>query len=262
MDTKLVNNKDKVFSQIYSTTDYSKFKFISSNRNINILSYNKLLKSMKEQQLIIPICVNESFEVIDGQHRLKAEKELGLPVYYYIAEGYSVSEMKRANLVSSNWKKDDFLNAYINENNENYLTFNLLKTTYDIGTTDLIRIIARVKRTISSDLGQSFEEGEFIITDEEEKKVEQFLMDLQDFKFFKEYNKSKFLSAFLQLYFYPLYRPEIMKEKLVKRSFALTHQLNRDQYLSILANQIYSFGGTANNIYYDEKRKKLYVPKR
>lgn len=263
MSKKTENNKDKVFSQIYCTTDYEKFKLISSNRNINILNYNKLVKSMKEQQLIIPICVNESLEVIDGQHRLKAAQELKLPVYYYIAEGYSVAEMKRANLVSSNWKKDDFLNAYINENNPNYLSFNLLKTTYEISTSNLIRILAKVKKsTTSADLGIVFEEGALTISEEEEAQIDKFLTDLQDFKFFKEYNTTKFISAFLQLYFYPLYRPEIMKEKITKRSAALTHQLNRDQYLNILANQIYSYGGISNNIYYDTNRKRLYVPKR
>ncbi len=41
-------------------------------------------KSMQKNFLISTIIVNENFEVIDGQHRLIASKDLGLPIYYFI----------------------------------------------------------------------------------------------------------------------------------------------------------------------------------
>ena len=169
--------------------------------------------------------------------------------------------MKRANLASSNWKKDDFLNAYETEGNENYVTFKLIKNTYEINTSDLIKILAKIKIVSSADLNKIFEKGELIITDEEDKKVEDFLEALKDFKFFGEYRKSKFVSAFLELYFHPLYRHEIMQERLKKRSFALTNQINKYYYLEILANKIYSYGVMKNSIYYDVIRKRFYTSK-
>ena len=258
-ENKNINiEEDEVVAVIRKSKNYEKFKFIDSNRSINSLNLNKLIGSMKEEQLISPICVNENFEIIDGQHRVKAEESLNLPVYYYVSEGYSFDQMRRANLVGVTWKKDDFLKAYTEEGNPNYVTFDLIRNTYEINTTDLIKVLSKIKTVSFSDLSIIFEKGNLEITDEEEKSVESFLEALKDFKFFKDYRKSKFVSAFLELYFYPLYKHEIMRERLKKRSAVLTYQLNKDLYLEILANKIYSYGSNGKTIYYDIVRKKFY----
>ena len=71
---------DKEFGKILSTYEYDKFKKIKGNRKINFKNLGKIINSMSKKQLVIPILVNEKFEVIDGQHRLQACIELGLPV--------------------------------------------------------------------------------------------------------------------------------------------------------------------------------------
>ena len=43
---------------------------------------------MTEKLLMCPIIVNENYEIIDGQHRYSASKELGLPIRYIVGEGY------------------------------------------------------------------------------------------------------------------------------------------------------------------------------
>lgn len=247
-----------VFSEIYVTKNYSLFNFVSSNRKLNPVNYSKLLRSMQEEQLIIPICVNEHFQVIDGQHRLKACETLGLPVYFYILKGYSTSQMKRANLVSSNWKKDDFLNAYVSENNQNYVDFYDMKERHGINTTDLIRIISKIKKVSSSSLGVAFEEGDFELTREERINISDFLLALEDFNFFIEYKRTRFISAFLDLYTYDGYDHRYMKNKIKTRKEAFEVQLCKDDYLKMLANKIYSFGQSKNNIFYDIDRKRLY----
>ena len=45
---------------------------------------------MKKKYLVSPILVNEKMEVIDGQHRLQAQKELNLPTYYIKNKGYDL----------------------------------------------------------------------------------------------------------------------------------------------------------------------------
>lgn len=249
---------DEVYSSIFVTYDYSKFKNIKSNRKLNPLNYNKLLRSMKEKQLIIPICVNEKMEIIDGQHRFKVEQTLGLPVYYYILEGYSINEMRRANLVSSVWKKDDFLNAFVNEGYPSYVNFMRIKSEYSINTADLIRLFAKVKKVSNASLSFEFDEGMFEINEADIEQAVMFLNCLEDFNFFKEYKMSRFISAFMDLYFYEGYDHERMKQKLETRKEALTLSLSKFGYLELLANKIYSFGGIKNNIYFDGSRKRLY----
>lgn len=249
---------DEVYTPIYSTYDYGKFKNIKSNRHLNQLNYNKLLRSMKEKQLIIPICVNEKFEIIDGQHRFKAEQTLGLPVYFYILEGYSINEMRRANLVSSVWKKDDFLNAYVSEGHPSYVNFMRIKAEYSIHTADLIKLFSKIKIVSGASLNFEFEEGMFEINEADIEQARLFLDCLEDFNFFKEYKMSRFISAFMELYFYEGYEHDKMKQKLETRKEALVLSLSKFAYLEILANKIYSFGGSRNNIYFDGSRKRLY----
>lgn len=246
-------------TKIYSTMDYSRFKKIGSNRAINRCNYSKLLRSMKEEVLVIPICVNEKFEVIDGQHRLSVSEELGLPVYYYIKEGYSSNQMKRANLVSSNWTKDDFLNAFVNSDNENYIEFAELKESYGLNTSDLIKILSKIRKESTAQLSRDFQEGSLVLSNVDIELMTKFLVALSNFSFFTFHKRSNFVNAFLDLYMYEDYNNTHMVSKLKTRKAALTVQFSKDDYLSILANKIYSFGTNKNNIYYDVESKRIYT---
>lgn len=256
--SKLEKLTTKKFGEILMTYDYDQFKFITSNRRINKKNYNQLERSMKKEQLIIPICVNQSMQVIDGQHRLLICKNLGLPLYFYIIKGYSTSQMKTANLVSSNWSKDDFLHAYFEEGQADYIAFFNIKTKYCIGTSDLIKVFAKFKGNKSSSaLSVEFEEGQFKIYEEREK-VEEFLQALSEFKFFKSYMKSKFVCAFLELYTHPAYKNDIMLAKLEERQHQLQYQLTKDDYLLVLANKIYSYGNSKDTIFYNKDTRSFH----
>ena len=114
----MFNDNITIFGNIMVTENYDMFKKIGGNRKINKANYSKIVKSMKEEQLIIPIVVNEKYEIIDGQHRFTACKDLGKPVYFYMVRGYGLEQVKRANIASSNWKKENYLDMFIAEKNE------------------------------------------------------------------------------------------------------------------------------------------------
>ena len=262
-NTELKNNEVKIeeHSTIYKTKDYDMFKSIKANRMISPTNYNKLVRSMSEKQLVTPICVNEKMEIIDGQHRYMAAKELGKPVYYYIEPGYREEEMKRANLVSSNWNKNDFLNMFISQNDPTYIKIKELMDTYSIVVSDMIKIISAIREDNYRETGLAFEEGTIVISNSDFLDIESFLESLSLFKDFKQYNRSKFISAYLELYFHASYNHDQMVDKYKKRKTQLIPQLTRDGYLTLLANKIYSFGTSKSNIYYDPSRKMLYAPK-
>jgi hypothetical protein len=253
-----LENGGQIFGKIYKTKDYTQFKLIHSNRKINPMNYLKLYRSMKEEQLKIPICINENNEVIDGQHRLRVCEELGLPVYYYILHGYSISQMKRANLVSANWKKEDFLNLYVNQNEQSYIEFSEILNRFKIKLSDLLKVIAKVQKKNNSAIGHAFQDGYFDFTPEEKKEVEKFLNALEEFNFFSDYKKGRFIGAFIKLYFSEGYIQSQMSMRLKTRAEALEVQLSIADYLKVLTNKIYSFGNSKNGIYYDSDRKRLY----
>ena len=69
---------------IQKSKDYNIFKTLTGNRELNISHKEKLKKSFKENYLISPIIINEKYEIIDGQHRFNAARELGYYVYYIL----------------------------------------------------------------------------------------------------------------------------------------------------------------------------------
>jgi hypothetical protein len=111
----------KTVGSIYSTFDYSQFKTLQGNRNINEINVKRLVASFEKAYLLNPVLVNEKLEIIDGQHRFEAAKRMGLPINYIIAEKYSNNEVHLLNSNMRNWGKMDYLKAYCDLGNENYI---------------------------------------------------------------------------------------------------------------------------------------------
>jgi hypothetical protein len=72
-----------VESAIYKTTDYDIFKTLAENRPISVKQVGKLVREIQRKNMlhIKPIDVTADMEVVDGQHRLAAARELGVPIY-------------------------------------------------------------------------------------------------------------------------------------------------------------------------------------
>lgn len=250
IDNKVEENK------VYCTKDYSIFSFLNANRKLNVRNYSKLINSMKKEQLKIPIIVNEKFQIIDGQHRFTADKELHLPVYYIVIKGYGIEQVKRANMVSSNWTKNDFLVSHIESGSEIYAGFKEIVDTYSVNITDCISLFAYIQNKNNSIAGKLFDNGEFTLDGKE--KVVKMLEALEDFSFFKEYKSKSFFRAFMRLYFNPDYKHGEMKKRLKHRSGYLVKKGSYGEYLELLTKQIYSFGAIKKPLFYDNSTKKFY----
>jgi len=123
-------NKDNPQIIVNETKNYDQFKILKGNRTVNMLHVEKLKISFGRKYLLSPIIVNENFEIIDGQHRFVAAKELGLPVYYIAIGGYSLMDIQIYNTNASNWKKKDFLNMYCDLGRPAYVQFKKFMDTY------------------------------------------------------------------------------------------------------------------------------------
>ena len=100
------SSKTHVCTVVYETTDYEMFRFIEGNREINKTNEKNLKKNFGENgedYIMNPIIVNEKMEIIDGQHRFKALKELGKPIHYIVVEGIGCDAAQRMNQVSLRW---------------------------------------------------------------------------------------------------------------------------------------------------------------
>lgn len=249
-------NKDKVVTQVYQTMDYDKFKFIGGNRRLVGRNFAKLVASMSEEQLMIPILVNSKMEIVDGQHRYSSAKQLGLPIYYIVVEGYDIEQVKRANMVGSNWIKADFLEMHLQSGNPVYREFMDIIEAYGVNISDLIKIFAYVQQVSMNIVAKQFEEGIFDL--EGKEMVLSYLEALNDFDSFSQYRTKQFTGAFMKLYFHPIYDHEKMKERLKHRITQLVKKSTISEYLSLLTKDIYSYGAVKKPLYYDTETERFY----
>lgn len=250
---------EKEVGKILSTYEYNQFKRIKGNRKVNFKNLGKIINSMKKKQLIIPILVNEKYEVIDGQHRLQACIELGLPVYYYMVEGYGDNEVITTNLNQENWSKGQFLDYYIEHENPHYIKFEEIRSNHGLNISQLLNILAKVKGVTLKSLSFSFVEGTFKIDNDDIWNTTRFLMSLEDFNKSKFYKADSFVLAFLSLYNYPPYDHSHMVEQLKIRGDKLNVYASKNEYLRILTTEIYSAHKGKKTIYYDTFTKKFYT---
>ena len=121
---------DKEVGKIYITSDYKKFKKLVGNRDVK--GTKKIIKSINEVGYVMsPILVNEKYEVVDGQNRLEALREMNLPVMYIMQEGIGIEECRHLNIGQSNWNTKQFIVSYAEAGNESYIR--LLELVNDFG---------------------------------------------------------------------------------------------------------------------------------
>jgi len=101
-------------SEILETMDYSIFRDITSNREVDSIHVRKLATSIKRKNLLSlhPILVNSNMEIIDGQHRLEAAKYLQIPIYYIISDGIGKIDISVINSNQKKWSINDYINYF------------------------------------------------------------------------------------------------------------------------------------------------------
>lgn len=126
----LINNFVDTNQRIYQTTNYEKFNVKNDNRNIDYKKVINLIQSFKTSGvLMVPAIVNEKLEIIDGQNRWTALKQLAEtenvrePFYFIIQPEYKSEQMIVINNNSTNWNKKDYLKYHITNDNKNYVIY-------------------------------------------------------------------------------------------------------------------------------------------
>ena len=167
--------------EIVSTTDYGIFKRLKGNRDVT----NKRVAIIKDSIMSIgyisnPIIVNEDMEVIDGQGRLEALKQLSMEVEYRIIKGLGINECRAMNLKPTGWSINDFVDSYAEYGNENYMRLKELHNKHDFGYTLLYSLVKHLTKN-----GRSSQEdlrlGTFELTPEEAEATDKLCEYLNEF---------------------------------------------------------------------------------
>lgn len=107
---------------MHKTTDYSLFKKLSGNRELDQTNLKKIISSLKTHNMLEfrPLLVNANMEVIDGQHRLEAAKCLGLEVYYSVKGDSKPMDMILINTAQKAWQLEDYIHFHACQGKKSY----------------------------------------------------------------------------------------------------------------------------------------------
>lgn len=158
-----MKNKDLVSNHVFKTTDYEKFNF--SERNRNVLLTKSQVDSFKKNGIISPIFVNENMTIIDGQHRFKYAKSANIPIEYIIISGLDDDSIIALNTSQKSWKSIDYIEAYANDGNQNYIDLIKLIKRFSQFNVGAISSIAMGDKQGGGHITKSIKDGEFKISD-------------------------------------------------------------------------------------------------
>lgn len=246
--------KSELVNMVYKTDDLSIFKTIDGNRVPNLQHIKRLADSIRIYGMKCnPILVNEYMQVIDGQHRLMAAKEVGSFVYYIILNGYTLSEVHTLNLNQKNWTKKDFMEGYANMGIESYVKLSdFVYKNEDYTFSDCLAMCSNASsghgfqlsnkfRSGSNKLNikQVFEEGTWIGKDFElgQEWANKIRM-IQPY--YSNYNRSTFIGTMLTLFLNENFDFNEFMHKLRLQPTALVDCSNREQYKTLIED-IYNF---------------------
>lgn len=211
------------------TTNYGLFTNIVSNRPVTESHVESIVHAIKKKDLTEanPILVNEKFEIIDGQHRLKACEKLGLPVYYFMVElnGGSNQAMIDLNCLQKTWRLPEFIHHYAIRGREDYKKLMDCEAMFRLGASNTIAIVSNQGSSKSKDIRT----GKFKAGKRSWVELGNIVMDFKKIipDFYKEL---RFVQALVTLVVTGVYKHKEHFKKFEKNRFHLQPCANSEQY--------------------------------
>lgn len=241
---------------IKKTTNYEMFKFRKDNREkgVDACHLKRMIESIKARNLLEfrPIIVNSDMEVIDGQHRLMAAKELKLPIYYEVDNDSNSKDIILLN-VSKTWGYNDYLHYYYKNDYPEYIKMhNFIKKT---GLH--VWIVFDLAEGIRSEKRKNFRLGTFKFEGEGlDKKIEwctiiiDKIISLNGNKPFLR--TTRFWRALIKIIDYPGFELKRLLENIGRFSSKITSKTNTESYLRLF-QEIYNYRTTKKIDLFEDK---------
>jgi hypothetical protein len=233
---------------VLSTTDYSIFKLNESNRSVKQKFVETLKKSISDNNLLRfrPIVVDTYMNVLDGQHRLEAAKQLKIPIYYQIQPQLGIKDIIAIN-TQLNWRMEDFFNFFCKEAYPEYLKLKKFMDTYHYTLSEGLAILNLSPKNGSGLHNSIFKQGKFVFPSDEIPEIQEKIESIEKIKsYLKRHSKTMklhvtqplFIKALIAFFACRSMDPEIFFKKLQYnldlmrpcRTLALYVELFRDIY--------------------------------
>lgn len=233
---------------VFSTTAYHVFKPLAENRKHKRSHIESLKESIKQRGQLVPIHVDSNMNVSDGNGRLIACMELGIPIDYVIVRPRTVEETREMNNVLRKWNTEDYVYSYAKSGKPDYeLLLSESKRT-GLPIIAIAAIMTGTKTYIGGWGQEKVKNGTFKISNINYKQV------LRDIEILIKINSRIKLTSsirpFLVLYFHPKFDFDTWMRQVRKRYIVYNNVLNGaakwdSRYEEFKA--IYNYGLTEKN---------------
>jgi hypothetical protein len=227
--------------QVHTTKDYSLFKTLNGNRDVNYLHLSRLKDSMKENYLTTIIMVNENFEIIDGQHRFIICQELKLPINYIISKNYGLKEVQVLNANMKNWQTTDYVDGYCDLGYKDYIIYRDFVNQYKFQHQIAVLLLSNefVSGTQKENPQTRFKEGRFKVKDlYNAKNMAEKIMMIEPY--YKGYLRRSFIIALVAMFKNENFEFTEFLAKLKQQPTTLQDCTNTTQY-KVLIEEIYNY---------------------
>jgi hypothetical protein len=228
-------------TSIKVTTNYEQFRFLINNRDRYRGHIEALKRAMTERGNLTevqPILVNENFDIIDGQHRFIAAKELGQPVYYVVGPGLRIEDARSMNILNRSWTFQDYAQSYADGGDASYKRYLDLQEDYGYGHSTLLSYITGHEE---KGIFKTFRNGEFVFPPEAVTATRERLDKLAEFGEKVPYDHDKqFALAVLKVINVPGYEHARMLAKLEQHGDTIRRFSAIADYLRAL-EEVYNF---------------------
>jgi hypothetical protein len=239
----MFNNKTVPMNdiQVHTTSDYSLFKTLNGNRDVNHLHLSRLKDSMKKNHLTTIIMVNENFEIIDGQHRFLISQELKLPINYIISKDYGLHEVQILNANMKNWTIIDYVNGFCDLGYKEYIIYRDFVNEYGFTNQVSLALLTGEHHSGTNEVSNStkFKEGKLKIKDlNYSKKIADKIMMIEPY--YKGFMRRSFIYAMITLFKNENFEFTEFLAKLKQQPTTLQDCTSVTQY-KVLIEEIYNY---------------------
>lgn len=236
-------------TEMKSTTDYDIFNTLVGNRKVALdpghLKKMKASISADNQLNIHPIAVNKDFEVIDGQFRLEAARQLGVPIFYIKSDTVSDMHIITCNSNQKAWNVENYISFF--ETREQIPDYLLIKNMLKQASLQPKSLLSLMLGRVSAPTVLLLKCGKFRFpkSDEPKKIFDQYLIFIDYCKKHRitpigMFKSNSFTSAFHLLMKTSGFDDKIFYEKMDLRWFELKPQPNSADWYKLLVG-IYNY---------------------
>ena len=239
--------KETSMEQVQQTKDYNLFKILSGNRPIDSYHLKKLKKSIETNNHLNlhPIIINDRYEVIDGQHRLEAAKQLQCEIFYIKSSKVDDEHLIDCNVNQKQFDVENYIDFFsIKEKKPEYIELQKMLKATGLKPKALLTLILGV---VSPNILEFLKTGKFKFPlNEEPTDLLNFYYDFVAYvkdkriKPFSMFTNHNFTRALRWLYKTQGFDSALFYKKLDLRWFDLKPQRTSEEWYELLIS-IYNF---------------------